>query len=214
MLSKDNSKQAANEILGLMRQSVARMSSLIDNVLDFARGRLGGGIAVQRSPQSMEPVFSQVVAEFRASSPEIKIETTFDLTQQVDCDGGRMAQLLSNLLGNAITHGTAAQPIHVRAATQNGEFELSVANSGEPIPSEATDRLFQPFYRVSTEDNQRGLGLGLYIASEIARAHGGIIEVTSSLRRRGSHSACRACDIPSRGGDEKDVAACENCLTQ
>jgi signal transduction histidine kinase len=180
MLSKGNSKEAANEILGLMRKSVARMSSLIDNVLDFARGRLGGGIAVQRSPQSPESVLGQVIAEFRASSPETKIETTFDLTQQIDCDGGRIAQLFSNLLGNAISHGTAAQPIDVRAATQNGEFELSVANSGEPIPSEAMDRLFQPFYRLSTEDKQPGLGLGLYIASEIARAHVGTIEVTSS----------------------------------
>jgi signal transduction histidine kinase len=180
LLSNGNSKQTAGEILGLMGKSVARMSALIDNVLDFARGRLGGGITLQRSPQSLEPVLCQVIAEFRASSPETRIDTAFDLTQQVDCDGRRIAQLFSNLLGNAITHGTAAQPIQVRAITQNGEFELSVANSGEPIPSEAMGRLFQPFYRVSAEDSEQGLGLGLYIVSEIARAHGGTIDVISS----------------------------------
>ena len=88
----------AAPILALMQQSVARMSALIDNVLDFARGRLGGGIALNRKPQPLEPVLEQVIAELRASFPASQIETHFDLTQQVDCDGGRIAQLFSNLL--------------------------------------------------------------------------------------------------------------------
>jgi signal transduction histidine kinase len=121
-----------------------------------------------------------VIAELRSCSPGRKIEAEFDLTQQVDCDAGRIAQLFSNLLGNAVTHGTAAAPVHVRATTKNGEFELSVANSSEPIPADAMERLFQPFHRVSAQDTHQGLGLGLYIASEIARAHGGTIDVTSS----------------------------------
>jgi signal transduction histidine kinase len=156
------------------------MSALIDNVLDFARGRLGSGIALKRSPQSLEPVLNHVIAELRASSPERTIEARFDLTQQVDCDGGRIGQLFSNLLGNSITHGTAASPVRVHATTPGGEFQLSVANSGDPIPPEALERLFQPFYRVSAQDSRQGLGLGLYIASEIARAHGGTITVASS----------------------------------
>jgi signal transduction histidine kinase len=180
MLAQENSRVPAGEILRLMQKSAARMSALIDNVLDFARGRLGGGIALRRSPQSLEPVLNQVIAELRASSPGSQIEATFNLARQVDCDGGRIAQLFSNLLGNSITHGTAAKPVRVHAATQGGEFELSVANSGEPIPAGAMDRLFQPFYRISAQDSQQGLGLGLYIASEIARAHGGKINVTSS----------------------------------
>lgn len=121
-----------------------------------------------------------MIAELRSSSPERKIETTFDLTQAVDCDAGRIAQLFSNLLGNSVTHGTAARSIQVHARTQDGEFELSVANSGQPIPSEAMERLFQPFHRMSAQEAHQGLGLGLYIASEIARAHGGRIDVTSS----------------------------------
>jgi signal transduction histidine kinase len=121
MLTKEDSKEAAGEILGLMQKSVARMSALIDNVLDFARGRLGGGITLKRLPQSLEPVLKHVIAELRASSPERKIEARFDLTQQVDCDGGRIGQLFSNLLGNSVAHGTAASPIRVRATTQDGE---------------------------------------------------------------------------------------------
>ena len=143
MLTKEDQKEPAGEILGLMQKSVARMSALIDNVLDFARGRLGSGITLKRSPQSLEPVLNQVIAELRAGSPGRKIETTFDLTRAVDCDGGRIAQLLSNLLGNAVTHGAAERPIRVHATTQDGKFELSVANAGEPIPSEAMERLFQ-----------------------------------------------------------------------
>jgi signal transduction histidine kinase len=180
MLTKEDQKEPASEILGLMQKSVARMSALIDNVLDFARGRLGSGIALKRSPQSLQPVLNQVIAELRAGSPGRKIETTFDLTRAVDCDGGRIAQLFSNLLGNAVTHGAVDRPIRVRATTQDGKLELSVANAGEPIPSEAMERLFQPFYRLAEQGSQQGLGLGLYIASEIARAHGGRIDVTSS----------------------------------
>jgi signal transduction histidine kinase len=180
ILAKTDSMDAAGEILGLMQKSVARMSALIDNVLDFARGRLGSGIALKRSPQSLQPVLDHVIAELRAGSPERNIEKMFDLTQPVECDGGRIAQLFSNLLGNAVTHGTAERPIHVRATTRDGEFELSVANSGQPIPPDAMDRLFQPFYRLAEQGSRQGLGLGLYIASEIARAHGGRIDVTSS----------------------------------
>jgi len=169
----------AAPILALMQQSVARMSALIDNVLDLARGRLGGGIALNRATQSLEPVLNQVIAELRAGFPESQIETDFDLTQQVDCDSGRVAQLFSNLLGNALTHGTPGAPVRVRANTHKDEFELSVANAGEPIPPEAINRLFQPFYRVA-QDSGQGLGLGLYIASEIAGAHGGRLDVASS----------------------------------
>ena len=184
ILAKTDSIDAAGEILGLMQKSVARMSALIDNVLDFARGRLGEGIPLRRSPQSLAPTLNQVIAELRASSPGRTIEAEFDLTERVDCDAGRIAQLFSNLLGNSVTHGTAATPVRVRATTKDGAFELSVANSGEPIPSGAMERLFQPFHRISAQDThqgtRQGLGLGLYIASEIARAHDGTIDVTSS----------------------------------
>ena len=169
-------------ILALMQQSVARMSALIDNVLDFARGRLGGGVSLNRTAQPLQPVLDQVIAELRASYPASPIETRFDLMQQVDCDGGRIAQLFSNLLGNALNHGTPGSPVRVQATAKDGEFALSVANLGEPIPPEAINRLFQPFYRVSAQDAAQGLGLGLYIASEIARAHGGKLEVASSAQ--------------------------------
>lgn len=167
-------------IVGQVRKSVGRMADLIDNVLDFARGRLGGGFNVELQVDPELPdVLQQVVAELRTAHPERAIAADVHLSQPVACDSRRIAQLLSNLLANALIHGAADGPVEARARTVNGAFELSVANSGAPIPAGTVQRLFQPFSRASARPNQQGLGLGLYIASEIARAHGGALDVTS-----------------------------------
>jgi sigma-B regulation protein RsbU (phosphoserine phosphatase) len=91
-----------------------------------------------------------------------------------------VAQLLSNLLANALTHGAPDGPVRVHAFTDADGFELSVANVGDPIPPATLERLFQPFFRASLRQGRQGLGLGLYIAAEIARAHDGVLDVTSS----------------------------------
>jgi len=180
LLARDPSPDRAAKVLGLMQSSVARMAGLIDNVLDFARGRLGGGLTLQRMPVALAPVVRQVIDELRASHPAQEVEAVIALDQEVDCDRGRIAQLLSNLLGNALSHGAADQPVLVHAATREGVFELSVSNAGEEIPPAAIERLFQPFARGAVRPDQAGLGLGLYIASEIAKAHGGALSAASS----------------------------------
>jgi signal transduction histidine kinase len=180
LLARDPSPERAAKVLGLMQSSVARMAGLIDNVLDLARGRLGGGLTLQRAAVQLGPVLNLVIEELRASHPTQQVEAVMDLDTEVDCDRGRIAQLLSNLLGNALTHGAAEQPVMVHAATRNDVFELSVSNAGEEIPPAAIERLFQPFARGAVRPDQAGLGLGLYIASEIARAHGGSLSVASS----------------------------------
>jgi signal transduction histidine kinase len=88
--------------------------------------------------------------------------------------------MFSNLLANALTHGDPDGPVRVSARCDDGGFELSVVNLGEPIPPDTVERLFQPFTRASVQPGQEGLGLGLYIASEIAHAHGGTLEVEST----------------------------------
>ena len=180
LLKKDPLTDRQNGIVAAMESSVKRMAAMIDNVLDFARGRLGGGIGVERkSAISLEPVLLQVVSEFRSASAQHNIETHFDLPHPVEFDQGRIGQLLSNLLGNALVHGTPDRPVHVRAHMREGLFELSVSNGGEPIAPDVRAKIFKPFFRARTGGNQ-GLGLGLYIASEIARAHGGTLDVASS----------------------------------
>lgn len=164
-----------------MSASVARAQALIENVLDFARGRLGEGLALNRDKaRPLQPVLEQVVAEMRAIAPDRQIITRFSMDRPVDCDHERIAQLASNLLGNAITHGAPGLPIELEALTSESEFVLSVANGGVPIPPAARAQLFQPFFRGAVRRSQQGLGLGLFIVHEIAKAHGGSMEVSSS----------------------------------
>src|SRR3954468_15603471 len=181
MLLRTPLNDKGKTIVGLMQNSVTRMAKMIDNVLDLARGRLGTGISLARDAnQPLVPILNQVAAELQASWPDREIETDFDLAERVNCDRTRIAQLFSNLLGNAITHGAADRPIRVHAGTDGTQFELWVSNAGDPIPAAALDRLFRPFTRGAIRPNQQGLGLGLYIASQIAGAHGGTLDVSST----------------------------------
>jgi sigma-B regulation protein RsbU (phosphoserine phosphatase) len=101
------------------------------------------------------------------------------LTAPAPVDPGRLSQLVSNLLANALTYGTEEAPVRLDAAVTGERLTLSVANSGPPIPPAAMQRLFQPFVRGEVQPSQGGLGLGLHIASEIARAHGGELSASS-----------------------------------
>jgi sigma-B regulation protein RsbU (phosphoserine phosphatase) len=166
-----------------MERSVGRMANLIDNVLDFARGRLGGGLMLNGDDlEPLEPVLHQVIGELQSAWPERRIVTLIDELGAVYCDRPRIAQLLSNLLGNALTHGSSHSPITVEAYRARDVLHLAVENAGTPIPAATLERLFQPFFRASAAPAQQGLGLGLYIVSEIARAHGGTLSVTSDDR--------------------------------
>jgi signal transduction histidine kinase len=170
----------ALEFAGTIRDSAVRMQALVDNLLDLARGRLGGGLKLNLDSQPVEPILRAVIAELRAAHPHHVVEATFNLAGPVVCDRGRIAQLFSNLLSNALAYGFADQPVKVRADSGANGFELSVANAGEPIPPVALERLFHPFYRSAVRKDQEGLGLGLYIAHEIAAAHSGALTVKST----------------------------------
>jgi signal transduction histidine kinase len=173
--------ERAQAIVGQMQRSIARMAGLIDNLMDFARGRLGGGLTLARDARRpVRATLSQVFAEHRRISPDRMFNMAFALDEPVDCDHARIAQLFSNLLANAVAHGAPDAPIGVRAVARDGIFELSVENAGEPIPPADLARLFQPFFRSTMRAGQQGLGLGLYIVAEIARAHGGRIDAVST----------------------------------
>ena len=183
ILLRDPPREKAAEVLGMMQSSVRRMAGLIDDVLDFARGRLGGGLPVNATACDLEAVLTQVVEEIRNAHPGREVIARFDLHVPVVCDGGRIAQLASNLLGNAVKHGDPAGPVGVEALLDGGRLRLTVSNRGAEIPSSTIDRLFQPFVRGSGHQ-RAGLGLGLYIAAEIAKAHGG--EVTARSEASGT----------------------------
>jgi signal transduction histidine kinase len=167
--------------INLMQVSVNRMAGLIDNVMDLARTRLGGGMQLRLREEALEPLIKQIVGEFQNVHPDRVITSVIDVPAAVKIDSTRMGQLLSNLLGNALSYGDAHEPIRVVARTIDSGFEISVSNKGAPIPPEAVPLLFTAFHRGDVQPNQKGLGLGLYIAQEIAHAHGGQIRVTSSV---------------------------------
>jgi signal transduction histidine kinase len=100
-------------------------------------------------------------------------------SKKLDHRSGRIAQLLSNLVGNALNYGDVDRPVRVSATADKTGFELAVENSGTPIPAQTLANLFEPFVRGEGARNGEGLGLGLFIASEIAKAHGGVLTATS-----------------------------------
>jgi signal transduction histidine kinase len=180
LIGKTELEPRAQSLLEMTRLSVRRMAGLIDNVLDLARGRLGGGFGIDRR---LEPALgaelAHVVEELRMANPGRSIEAEIEIAIPVLVDPRRICQLVSNLLANAVTHGSDAAPIRVRAVAGAQRLEISVANAGEPIPEAARSRLFQPFARAGAKPYGQGLGLGLWIAAEIARGHGATLEVAS-----------------------------------
>ena len=171
----------AREIVERIQRSCRRITALADDVLDFARGRLGGSIPLDIRPaDDLERSLAHVVTELRDSHPDRVVECAIDIRGKVMCDPYRVAQLFSNLLANALTHGTPAGPVDARVRTAGPDLTLAVTNQGPPIPEALKAQLFQPYTRLSASGTRGGLGLGLYIASAIVRSHGGTIEVTSS----------------------------------
>lgn len=169
-------------LVAAIRQSSIRMGVLIENVLDFARGRMGGGIPVKRQvTDDLAEVLATTVEEIRASQPQAVFVERINLGETVYCDPLRISQLLSNLLGNAVTHGSVATPIHLDVTQACGEVVISVTNRGAPISPRMMPLLFEPFTRSEAGGRGEGLGLGLYIASQIATAHDGTLTVNSSV---------------------------------
>ena len=126
-------------------------------MLDLARGRLGGGLTLERAAVPLEPVLRQIVAEMQMTHPSQIIETNFQLTESVIADRVRISRLLSNLLGNALTYSAADRPVRVTATT-NGRFEIAVINKGNPIPAAAMQRLFQRSSAVQCDPISKALG--------------------------------------------------------
>jgi sigma-B regulation protein RsbU (phosphoserine phosphatase) len=181
ILGREAKSDREHQVVAMLQATVTRMAGLIDNVLDFARGRLGSGITLNRdASKPLEPVLHQVIDELRLSWPARQIEVEYAINVPVNCDRGRIGQLVSNLVGNALTHGAANEPVRVGAATEEGLFRFSVVNRGEPISEAAIEKLFEPFFRGEVRKSGQGLGLGLYIASQIAKAHEGTLTVTST----------------------------------
>ena len=159
-----------------------RMNRMIDDVLDFARSRLGSGIAIKRQYFDLTEVCRHILGDLRIASPDqpLEFQKTGDLHGCWDKD--RLYQVISNLVANAMTYGPKGQLVKLSAHGEQADVQVAVTNQGKPIPPAERTRIFEPFKRGAqtvADPDRKGLGLGLYIVKSIVDAHQGHITITS-----------------------------------
>ncbi len=182
VLQRSIKEESQKDLLAILKRSGHRMNELIGNIMDFARTRMGEGIIISPQLIDLKPVLEHVVAELNFIFPHRKIITDFSLDEPVLCDSNRIAQLISNLLANALNHGHPQSPVLFSASNTGGNLEISVKNDGDPIPESLQNILFTPFKREGSRPSKNGLGLGLYIADQIAQAHDATLTFTSDSK--------------------------------
>ena len=174
---------ALAEVVVRLRSSSRRMARMIEQILDLTRSRLAGGFVLKLEPLDLCDLLHHIVDEIRAARPKSVIDLRCGSLPGI-WDQDRMEQVFSNLIGNAVRHGDPMLPVTVTAGEDERMVWVEVHNYGTPIPPELQRVLFDPFRRGDRESRTpetEGLGLGLYISNEVARAHGGTIELSSNL---------------------------------
>jgi PAS domain S-box-containing protein len=184
LLRREGLPEAAQRnVLGIQRAS-ARMQELIETLLDFTRSRAGGRVPLHVVSVDLVEVVRGVVEEARAARPGRALQLEARANARGRWDPSRMAQVVANLVGNALTHGAQDAPVRVAIDAEGEDVVLTIQNRGPVIPAELIPALFEPFRRgpaARTEGAPSGLGLGLYIALQIVQAHAGSISVESTL---------------------------------
>ena len=175
---------------GRIARAGRRMERLIGDVLDFARGRFGGGVPIRRARLDVTDLCREAIDEMAAVHPERRVQLDTRGNTIGEWDRDRVMQAMSNLLGNAIEHGR--DPVTMSVDGAGDRVQIEVSNRGR-IPGDTLAHLFEPFRQVREASD--GLGLGLYIVSEIVKAHGGTVEARSPAG--GDHTTFRV-TLPRR----------------
>lgn len=170
-----------SRIASRIENSAKRMVRIVGDLLDLTRTRLGSEIPLVRSRTDVGPLCQMVISELEGSHPDAVIRYTSNGNLRGDWDSDRLAQVLSNLVGNALHHGDVNKPVDVIAKDEGKQVALVVHNAGPPIPKGALNSIFEPMvHRGQDSRKTPGLGLGLFIARELVTAHGGKIDVIST----------------------------------
>jgi PAS domain S-box-containing protein len=169
--------------LGRIRSSADRALRLIASLLDFTQARIGGGFVLKYAPLDLHEFTDQVVEELRVAHQARELLFESDGDGRGEWDPDRLAQLLTNLINNALIHGLEDAPVKVRVYDQSGAVVISIHNEGATIPPAELPHLFEPMRRGSgaaRSKKTKSIGLGLYIVQEIVHAHAGMIGVEST----------------------------------
>jgi two-component system, sensor histidine kinase and response regulator len=178
LLQRRTQDEAALEAAARIVSSGNRMARMIEDMLDLARARLGGGIIVKREPADFKALVERALREHQTAAPERPIDVSFTGDFAGRWDPERIAQVASNLIGNALKHGTANGQIQVQLDGSERDYVLLVVKNGGTIPPDILPQLFAPFRGAPRQSGRGdGLGLGLYIVSQIVQAHDGRVDV-------------------------------------
>ncbi len=188
LLAKPGLSDAARlQSAARIKRASRDMNRLITDLLEYTRTRLGAGIPIDRLQCDLGPVCEASLEDIRAGNPEQKFVQRMSGDLTLLADGARMQQAVSNLLANAVQHGSRLAPVTLTADSEADAIVLKVCNLGDPIAPEALRSIFEPLVQaqgVNSELHERSktsLGLGLFIVREIVLAHGGTITVESSI---------------------------------
>ncbi len=180
---RDDLAPPVREHVERINRAATRMTEMIRTLLDFTQVRFHGVLPVTPAPTDLGDVARAIVDELRAAEPDRAIDLEVRCDARGHWDPARLAELMSNLVGNALVHGAGGEPVHVLIDDAGDEVRLRVHNGGAAIAPEVQARLFEPFRRGAGRTSTAragGLGLGLYIVRQIVLAHGGTISVEST----------------------------------
>lgn len=166
-------------VMARLARSSRRMRQLIEDLVDYARGRLGEGVELEMSSiHDLGDALGHAVEELQESHPAREITVDVHIPRPVRGNKARLQQVVSNLVSNALVHGAPGHPVSVTAHLSETALHIQVANQGNPIPAALIPKLFDAFSTTAKNDAER-LGLGLFICSQVVQAHQGSIEVSS-----------------------------------
>jgi sigma-B regulation protein RsbU (phosphoserine phosphatase) len=182
LLSRDHVTESQQRTLQRIARSVERANRLITDLLDFTQARIGKGLQVALEAGDLHDAVSNAVDELGAIYPGRVLRHVRVGAGECTVDANRLAQLVGNLVSNAMVYGTADAPVTVQTSVDTDACSISVHNAGSPIPLEMQSRVFEPMMRGGgATTSARSIGLGLFIVRKIAEAHGGTARVTSTL---------------------------------
>jgi signal transduction histidine kinase len=219
LLRLQTQEERSVRVLSRMVSSGERMARMIDQLLDFTRARIGQGIPLERGPVDLVRLAREVIEEGKASKPASNLRLSVRGDTVGSWDGDRISQILSNLVGNALQHGNLADPIELVVDGEDPKLvSMSIENTGT-VPPDLIPVLFNPFRgTLQKRDKSNGLGLGLYVARQIALAHGGDLEVrcsgsTTAFTLRLPRAGLAATPSKQDTVSEQELAAFEHMAT-